>query len=191
MKKEAQKSAIGLSYLEEAFAPEDIVAFEGEARKNGLRLYSKSEKAKCIAGIEELFPHIAISVSPDLVEAFAVNLLSSAIYSGIVAVVCLIRDKLKKKTLFKIQNGKIIENATPTVHLKIGENSIVLPMELSDEKFKYVVDKSLESLSPEKISRKTYTFYEEKIDAVVTYKEEEVTQKFYNEWLAKQSDRET
>lgn len=180
-KREMPTSAVGLAYLQGAFDREDILVLENGLKESNLSLVYHATSPKYIMGIEDFFPQIQAFLSPDIVQVLCQGIATNAIYDGIKWFLFSLRQITKKKTLTKVQNGKITTNVVPSIHFNIGQMHAVLPMDIDDEKFKYFVDKAFESVNEQSISRETYFIYSEKTGEAKQYTKHELVQKAYQE----------
>lgn len=184
--KKVPKSTVGIDYLEGTLSDDALKEIEDCLHTASLSLYAHSHKPKHIAGIEDFFAQVSIVLSPDVVAAICTGLITSGVYDVIKKALCFIYSNLKTKKLTKIQNGKITENVTPTVHFTIGKNHAVLPLDISDEKFCYFVDGFFKAVSAETVTKEQYIYFDREQDGLVTYTKEEISQKSYQEWLESQ-----
>ena len=174
-------SAVGLAYLQGAFNSEDLLALESGLKENNLSLVSQATSPKYIMGIEDFFPQIQAFLSPDLVHVLCQGIATNAIYDGIKWFLFSLRQIAKKKTLTKVQNGKITTNVVPSIHFNIGQMHAVLPMDIDDEKYKYFVDKAFETISEQSVAKETYFIYSEKTGEARHYTQHELIQQAYQE----------
>ena len=140
-KRKALTNTIGLEYQQNAFETEELKELENGLSGCGISLKIHENTPKYIMGIEDLFPQIQIFLSPDIVQAICLGAVSGALWDGIKLFFKSLRKMVKKKPFTHISNGKVDTNATPNIHVNIGESHVVLPMDIDDEKFEYFVDK--------------------------------------------------
>ena len=140
-KRKALTNTIGLEYQKNAFETEELKELENGLSGCGISLKTHENTPKYIMGIEDLFPQIQIFLSPDIVQAICLGAVSGALWDGIKLFFKSLRKMVKKKPFTHISNEKVDINATPNIHVNIGESHVVLPMDIDDEKFEYFVDK--------------------------------------------------
>lgn len=109
-------------------------------------------------GIEDFFPQIQAFLSPDIVQVFCQGIATNAIYDGIKWFLFSLRQIAKKKTLTKVQNGKITTNVVPLIHFNIGQMHVVLPMDIEDEKFSTLMTRHLKLLLSKPLQKKLTSF---------------------------------
>lgn len=78
-------------------------------------------------------------------------------------------------------NIKAVDNKqeSTNIHFVVGNNHIVLPIDVDKEKFEYVVDQFMLATARCTPIEPTYTFYSEKDDAVLSKTETEIIQEEY------------
>ena len=190
-KKKALTSAIGLEYQQNAFDSEELKELENGLSDCGISLKTHANKPKYIMGIEELFPQIQIFLSSDIVQTICLGVASSAIWDGIKFFLKTLRNMVKKKQFTHVSNGKVDTNATPNIHVNIGESHIVLPIDIDDSKFEYFVEKMFDSMDKNIVVEEKYVFYDAEKQTLEYYTRHEVTIKSYQDWKEKQNSKET
>lgn len=108
--------------------------------------------------------------------------MTNGIYDILKTFIFKIYSKIKQKTFSKIQKGEIINGITPTVHLVVGKNHIILPMELDDEKFKYCIDKIFETSNQNVTIKECYTKYDKESENFISYTKEQIVRTAYENW---------
>ena len=172
------KPDIGIVYIKNTFEPCELNEVTTELEEYGLKLMTHEKLPYINASIDFFVPFLQILVSPEIVSAFSQGLLNSATYDGIKALLKRIYRKFHAKSVSKIQNGNIIEEST-NIHFVVGNNHIVLPIDVDKEKFEYVVDQFMLATARCTHIEPTYTFYSEKDDAVLSKTETEIIQEEY------------
>ena len=181
-KRKAVTNTIGLEYQQNAFETEELKELENGLSGCGISLKIHENTPKYIMGIEDLFPQIQIFLSSDIVQAICLGVVSGALWDGIKLFFKSLRKMVKKKPFTHISNGKVDTNATPNIHVNIGESHVVLPMDIDDEKFGYFVDKMFESINRDTVTEEKYAFYDVEKQTLEYYSRHEVTMKSYKEW---------
>lgn len=182
----ADRPDIGIIYYEKSFDPSELIEIEEDLSKCGLK-FSPHERSPYInASIDFFVPLVQILLSPDMVNAVCQGLLTNATWGAIKALLIHIFRKFRNKPVFKLQGGNVTEEI-PNIHFVIGNNVLALPMNVDEEKFKYVVDKFMDisaSSVPEKV---TYTLYSDEENAVMQKTEDDIIQEEYKKWLEKKN----
>ena len=92
-----------------------------------------------------------------------------------------IRNKFYHHPICKIQGGKVTEE-TANIHFVVGNNLLVLPIDIDDEKYQYTVDKFMELAASTLPERPIYSFYSEEMDQFVQKTQEEIIKSKYERW---------
>ncbi len=184
------KSTMAIDYLENSFTKEELHLIEDTLKEGSIKLLTRSHTPKHIAGVEEFFPQIMMLLSPDIVSLICQGLLTNALYDALKSSVIHIYSSIKKKPLTRIQNGKIETDVIPNVHLKIGKSSMILPINLDEEKFKYCVDKMFEAINRDVVEHSHYLKYYEGKKEFECFTKSQIIGQAYSEWEQKQSKEE-
>ena len=165
MKRDLDKNTIAIEYLQGLLLPEDIDALNCSLNDTSLSLEFKSYPPRIMAGIEELFPNIAIYLSSDLVSGIIIGVIANGVFDGIKSTFKLIYDRVKTKKL-KCGNDEHHE-ITPNVYIKIDNLNIQVPMSAEDEEFKYFTEHVFESIKKKEYKVQTFCFYDEKTHSFI------------------------
>ena len=187
-KNDCRSSAIGIEYLKNALATNEITELERDLNRYGIKLQTHSNDPRFIMGIEDLFPQIQIFLSPDIVQTICLGIASGALWDGIKFLFNSLRKIVKNKPSVHVSNGKLDTETTPNMHVNIGKNHIVLPTDIDDEKFEYFVDKMFESINQDTITEEKYVFYNAEKQTLEYYSKHEVAMKSYKQWSNENKD---
>ena len=169
---------IGIVYCKNSFEVFELADIESEMTAHGLKLMAHERSPYINASIDFFVPFLQILISPDMVLALSQGLLTNAAYDGIKALLKRIYNKFHKKPVIKIQGGNITEEAA-NIHFVVGNNHLVLPVDIDTEKFEYVVDKFMSVAATSAPIETTYTFFSEKDNAVLSKTENEIIREEY------------
>ncbi len=136
------------------------------------------------ASIDFFFPFIEIFLSPEIVGEIYRNAVSSGTYDAIKLLLGQIRNKFHKRPIYKVQSKGVTEE-TPNIQFRVGNNSLVLPVDVDFEKFKYVVDQFMECSSKDIPDVVTYSIYCEEDDSILRKTERDII----SEELAKHQEK--
>jgi hypothetical protein len=175
-KNEMPTSSVGVVYFQGILDSNDLLAIKDDLKGNGFLLVSCEIPSGFLAASESLYPHIQVFLSPDIVQTICVGIATNVIYDGIKFFLCSLRRLVKTKSFRKMQSGNVITDVTPAIHFNIGKMHAVLPMDIDDEKFKYFVDKALETVNEQIITKETYFIYSEKTEETRHYTQYEFIQ---------------
>jgi len=167
------KPDIGIVYYNNSFEVLELAEIEKEMTSYGLKLMAYERSPYINASIDFFIPFIQILISPDMVQALSQGLLTNAAYDGISALLKRIYGKFHKKPIFKIQNGNVTEEPA-NIHFIVGNNHLVLPVDVDMEKFEYVVDKFMSTDATSAPRETTYTFFSENDNVVLSKTENEI-----------------
>lgn len=151
-------------------------------RSHGKGLFYKEPVTGTMLGKKSVFwiePDCLLS--PEMVSALSQGLLSSATYDAIKMLLAFIRNKFYHHPICKIQGGKVTEE-TANIHFVVGNNLLVLPIDIDDEKYQYTVDKFMELAASTLPERPIYSFYSEEMDQFVQKTQEEIIKSKYERW---------
>lgn len=167
------RNAIGLDYLDGTFLPDDIAALEGYLQWAGISLTIRHHSERYLAGIGDLFADISIFLSSDIVSAIVFGTVTNGVYDALKWTLQYMYRSLKGKQLTRMR-GKKVENVTPKVHLMLGDMHVMLPHDVGEEKFEYVVDKMLACATEKRISNECYCKYDPKTGDTIIMSQLEV-----------------
>ena len=184
-----EKSDIGIIYIKNTFEQCELDEATTELEKYGLKLIAHERSPYINASIDFFFPFLQILVSPEIVSAFSQGLLTNAMYEGIKALLKRIYRKFHEKPVSKIQGGKIIQESA-NIHFVVGNNHIVLPVDVDMDKFEYVVDQFMLVTTQHIPTKTTYTFYSDKDNVVLSKTEIEIIQEEYEKYLKRKNQNE-
>lgn len=173
-----EKPDIGILYIKNTFEPYELDAIITELKPYGLKLIARERSPYINASIDFFVPFLQILVSPEIVSVLSQGLLTNAIYDGIKVLFNHIYRKFHAKPVSKVQGGKIIKESA-NIHFVVGNNHIVLPVDIDIEKFEYVVDQFMIMASRQAPDKTIYTFYSEKEDVILSKTEMEIIQEEY------------
>ena len=174
MKKQETKifRTVGIKYLENSFSDEELNNISNILSAENIKLKTCSTPPKYTMCLEELFAHIQILLSPDIVALFS-SLLYSGVYDAIKSSLKYIWQICKKKKIKKITKDKI-EEISPVIHVNIGDLKAILPIDMPQEKYEYFVDKLFDSLNKDTISSERFAIFDEKENVIKYYTKTEV-----------------
>lgn len=185
-RKAIPKCTMAIDYLENSFTKEELLIIEDALKEGSIKLLTHSHTPKHIAGVEEFFPQIMLLLSPDIVSLICQGLLTNALYDALKTSVIHVYSAIKKKPLSRIQSGKIETDVIPNVHLKMGKASMLLPINLGEEKFKYCVDKMFEAINQDVVEHSYYLKYDEDKKGFECLTKTQIIGQAYSEWEQKQ-----
>lgn len=123
------------------------------------------------AAFDDILTVLNIAISPDVWEQFFAGVAVSATIGAVKLLGKALKKILSKKKVYKV-TANAVEEAKPTIGIR-GENiNIILPADISDEKFKYCIDKAFESVRvcSHKISKEeTITYFDDTTGKAITY----------------------
>lgn len=130
---------------------------------------------RILAAFDDIISALTIYITPDFWTQLYAGLAVSGICSGIAFAVTQMKNVIQKKKGYRVTADEVQEKISP---IKISANNIniLLPADISDEKFQFCINKAFESVrdSEQIISEKeTITFFDKKHDDMVTYSVEE------------------
>ncbi|MBD5160790.1 MAG: hypothetical protein HDT14_01965 [Oscillibacter sp.] len=172
---------IGIIYLKDSFNDSELETLVNELAAHNLRLAAKERSPYINASIDIFVPFLQIMLSPEMVAALSQGLLTNATYDAIKMLLAFVRKKFHHHPICIIQSGKVTEE-TANIHFVVGNNLLILPIDVDDKKYQYTVDRFLElsaSTSPEKT---IYSFYSEEKDQIIRKTEEEIIREEYEKW---------
>lgn len=123
------------------------------------------------AAFDEIFTVLSIAISPDVWEQFFSGIAVSAAIGAVKLLGRELKKILSKKKVYKV-TANTIEEPKPTIGIRGPNINIILPADISDEKFEYCIDKAFESIqvSSQKISKEeTITYHNDTTGDTITY----------------------
>ena len=142
-------------------ALEDNIHIAFGAKKNG----------PMNAAFDDIFTVLSIAISPDTWEQFFSGIAVAATISAVKSLGRKLKQILTKKKVYKV-TADTIDELRPTIGIRGQNINIVLPADISDEKFEYCIDKAFESVQADyqKISKEgTITYYDDTTKEAITY----------------------
>lgn len=131
------------------------------------------------AAFDDIITTLSIEIPPAVWEQFLSGIAVATTIGAAKLTAKALKGMLLKKKDLKV-TAKSVEESRPTIGIR-GENiNIILPADISDEKFEYCIDKAFESIqsSPHKISKEeTITYYDETTGEANTYT---ITEYYWN-----------
>jgi hypothetical protein len=174
------QSSISIDYLEGSFSESELNELKEILESSQFSLTTSSHEPINIGGIEELFPQIKMLVSPDIVNAIILGLVTSGAYDTLKTTLMFIYHKIRAKQFWKISPSKKMKSI-PTVHFIMDSTHVILPMELDNEKFEYFVDSFFESLDKKELSTCRYIRYAEDTRELEYLSESQMAEKLFKE----------
>lgn len=187
-KRDIPLSTIYIDYLQNAFTSSEIENMEETLSAENLILSTKSHMPQHILGIEELFAQISIYLPPDIVMLLCQTVITRGTYDCLKALITKVYKFIRNKPFTARKNGVIVENSIPNVHLVVGDNKIILPMALEQEKFEYALDTFKEVVNDKTVKTKHVSKYNEQTQSFECYEESEFVMKIAREGLKKQEE---
>ena len=183
-------STICIDYIADAFSSAEIEIMRETLSSENIKLATKSHMPQCIMGIDQLLAQISIYLPPDIVTLLCQTIITRGTYDCIKALIVKIFQIIKNKHFSKIKNGKILEDSIPNVHLVVGNNSIILPVNLDQEKFEYALDTFKDVINLQNIEKKHFSIYNEKTGCFKCYDEFSFITKIANETMKQQEEKD-
>lgn len=172
---------IGIIYCKDSFTDSELKTLVNELMAHGLRLAAKERSPYINASIDFFIPFLQIILSPEMVSALSQGLLTSAAYDAIKILLVFIRKKFHNHPICKIQGGQVTEE-TANIHFVVGNNKLILPVDVDDKKYQYAVDKFMEFAANTRPEKTIYSFYSEERDQIVLKTEEEIIKSVDEQW---------
>ena len=123
------------------------------------------------AAFDDIITTLSIAIPPAVWEQFLSGIAVATTIGAVKLLAKALKGMLLKKKALKV-TAKSVEESRPTIGIR-GENiNIILPADISDEKFEYCIDKAFKSIqsSPHKISKEeTITYYDETTGEAITH----------------------
>ena len=182
----SDKPDIGIVYYKNCFEGAELTELETEMAAYGLKLMPYERSSYICASIDFFVPFLQILLSPDMVKALSQGLLTNAVSDGIKVLLKRIYNKFHKKPAFKIQGGNISEESA-NIHFVVGNNHLVLPVDVDKEKFEYAVDKFMVAATDSAPTEITYIFFSEKDNTILSKTENAIIQEEYDKYKRKKS----
>lgn len=187
-KQNIPSATVCIDYLQNAFTLSEIKDMTEMLSTENLILKTKSHSPKHILGIDELFAQISIYLPPDIVMLLCQTVITRGTYDCLKALITRVYKFIRNKPFTAIKNGVIIENSIPNVHLVVGNNKIILPMALEQEKFEYALDTFKEVVNDKTVTTKHVSKYNEQTQSFECYEESEFVMRIAREGLKKQEE---
>ena len=168
-----KKPDIAIVCFTGCFEESELNLFTDTAAKYDLTVSVYPRSPYIQASIDFFFPFIEIFLSPEIVGEIYRNAVSSGTYDMIKFLLVHVRNKFHKRPIYKVQPKRVTEE-TPNIQFRVGNNSLVLPVDVDFEKFKYVVDQFMEHSSHETPDVVTYSIYCEEDDSIVRKTESDI-----------------
>lgn len=187
-KKDVPSSTIFIDYLRNAFTSTEIEEMKKTLSTEKLQLATKSHMPQHILGIEELFAQISIFLPPDIVMMLCQTIITRGTYDCLKALIMQVYKYIKNKPFSRIKNSEIIEGDIPNVHLIVGNNKIILPMNLEQDKFEYALDTFKDVVNSKSVETRHFSKFNEEKGCFECYEESELVLKIANESMKKQEE---
>ena len=165
--------AIGIMFCKGFLDGGDLTTLTHKLDASEIDLVSREQSPYINVSLDFFIPFVQIMLSPEMVSAFYQGLLTNAVSDTIKWILSYIYKKFHKQTIYKLQNGEMIEQ-TANIHFVIGNNRFILPIEVDDKKYQYAVDKFMELAAKSSPTETTYTLYSEKDNSVLIKTENEI-----------------
>ena len=123
------------------------------------------------AAFDGIFTTLNVEIPSDLWEQFLSGIAVSAAISAVKLLCRELKKILTKKKVYKV-TPNTIDESRPTIGIRGQNINIILPADISDEKFEYCIDKAFESVQAgsQKISKEeTITYYDDTTGEAITY----------------------
>lgn len=124
-----------------------------------------------LAAFDDIISVVNVYITPDFWTQLFAGLSVVAATQGLRSVLGIFKKIMQSKKHFKSTAERMIEQK-PTIGIKGPNINIVLPTDISDEKFYYCIDKAFESVkdaAPLTQSEETITFYDDNTGNIFTY----------------------
>lgn len=124
-----------------------------------------------LAAFEDIISAVTVYITPDFWTQLYAGLATNVISSGIIFAITQIKKAIQKKRVYKVTADGADEKI-PTIGIRTHHVNIILPTDISDDKFEYCVDRAFESVQDSKqliLKEETITFFDKEIDSMVTY----------------------
>lgn len=169
---------VGIEYLENSFSVEELEEMQVILKQENMHLKTVSRPSVPTMCLEELFAQIKILLSSDILQGIYTGIIASGLYGGLKNLLKYIFLKFKNRTITKVQGDKI-EEVSPVIHFEVGKLKVILPIDISQEKYEYFLDKLFESLNEDIISHEQYAFYNEEKGIFEYYDRHEIAMRTY------------
>ena len=178
-----QKNAdIAIIYMEGSFETDELSLLDEMIAKYELTLHVHQKSRFVNASIDLFVPFIQVLLSPDILSEIYRNAVSTGTYDALKSILGFIWAKFHKKPFYKVRPGKVTEE-TPNIQFTLGNNSLVLPVNVDNEKFQYAVDRFMELASQSMPNEVTYSIYCEEDDTLQSKTESEIIAEEYAKYL--------
>lgn len=147
-------SSILLSFPEGYYSDIEVKKIQDIIAPADISLNTFPREPEIQAGFGELISEIQIILSNDLVDTICIGLATNAIYDAIKKLLFLVREKHKNNPI--IYHNALNRQEERKIHFCIGSCSVILPTDVSDDKYQYFVDKMFDYLNPQNVSDISY-----------------------------------
>lgn len=172
-----QEKNIELIYEKSALDTNDIQELQELLTDKEVSISSHQRFYMTNASIDFFVPIIQLVAS----NSFLIGIASNVAWDIFKLIAGFAYTKFHNRKAEKVYSDKTVEE-TPNIHFAIGENHIVLPVDVNQEKFEYATNKLFEYISTYTPNKTTYVWYNDK-DGSLTIKTEE---QIINEEIEKQ-----
>lgn len=152
--------AIGIIYSKGAFEVEELDDLKEELKIHRVSLLIHEKSSIINAALDFFVPAVEILLSPDIVTPLIQGVLPNAVWDAIKYTVNRLYQKFHNRPIAKIQGGKVTEE-TANIRFSIGNNHMILPVDIEREKYQYAVDKFIEFAAKAMPVESTYVWYSE------------------------------
>ena len=188
---EHTKLRFGIIYGEKTFATNELNELRESLKVYGVELLSQETSPYTNACLDLLSPLVLFATDPNFIQTLISNVVSSGGYDAIKLVAKFLYSKFHNRHMTKIQGGKITEE-TANVQLAIGNNRMVLPVDIDQDKYEYAVDKFFETvkfLEEEKTQEQVYYMYSESGERLIAKTERQIIAEAYERQRRREDDR--
>lgn len=162
---------VGLEYFNGALDDNDVSIIANELKRYEIELLPRA--FLCNASIDFLVPLVNIILTEPCVSAIATGVFANMTWDGIKKLIMLVHDKLQLKHKEKT-NMKNAVDKNQSIHITVGDNSLVLPTELDEKTLESITEKFLTCVKPQKIHERTFMFYSKKTGNLLIKTESEI-----------------
>lgn len=127
------------------------------------------------AAFDDIFTTLTVYITPGFWTQFFAGLAVATVIECVKSIALLLKRSVQCRKVYK-QTSKSVREKNATIGIKANNVNIILPTDISDEKFKYCVDKAFESVNTAAFTiseKETITYFDSKTDKIVTYTMEE------------------
>lgn len=159
------KPDVVIVYCEGSFEKVELGLLKDTISQQNMTLWAYPRSPYAQASIDLFFPFLEIGLSPEIMGEIYRNTVTSGAYDAIKLMLGHIYKKFHKRPIYKLQNNRIKEE-TPNIQFRMGNNCLVLPVDVDNEKFRYVVDRFMEKSAQTMPDIVTYSIYCEEDDSL-------------------------